>query len=125
MRNYISYYAGLVDLLVFGNAQYTWFVAAKNKEDFLNWSDWLIESRRDQYPTATKGIRGAQKMWFRMDKEAVLFVINGLTEKGLPYGTGSLPAPAQKAQFAPDVTKWPDLGKIFVAKSPRRLKRPV
>lgn len=123
MRNYIKYYSGKVGIYYGDVEQYSEFVAANDKEEFDIAAEFIFQSKQTLFPNSQMR-NTAFPMYFRMDKESILFVLNGLTKNGDVQGTGSLPAPAYRGQFDRENVDFGDkLQRFFLAKSPRRLKK--
>lgn len=126
MRNYICYWSGKMEIIRSdGTVDYSEFIAAENKKAFEIAAQFAYDQHSQFFPLDTMRLEG-QKMYFRMDKASVLWVLNGCTKNGDVQGTGSLPAPAYRGQFDrqnPDFTPYLEL--FFVADSPRRFRRAV
>src|SRR6266581_1046175 len=112
MRNYICYFAGLVEFIDGDQVYFGRFIAAQ-----------VIFDREHDHFAWTVMRLTAQKMYFRMDKESVLWVLNGMTKNGDVLGEID-PSPAEKGQFGrtslPELI--PNLTDFFVAESPRDLR---
>ncbi len=131
MRNYISYFSGVIEFV--DNAPpfdvfFSEFVAAEDEDAFNAAAQFIFDTNHDHFAWTTVRVT-AQKMYFRMDKESVLWVLNGMTKNGDVRGfTPTIPdaSAAYRGQFdRTNAALIPNLTKFFVAESPRRLKRPV
>ncbi len=125
MRNYICYFSGLVEFIDGDQVYFGRFVAAEDEEAFKIAAQVIFDREHDHFAWTVMRLT-AQKMYFRMDKESVLWVLNGMTKNGDVLGEID-PSPAEKGQFGrtslPELI--PNLTDFFVAESPRDLRGAV